>query len=126
MAKWQWKTAVALAALSVTVAAACAAAAQTPQPTQTPEAAPGPTGAPIQLALIEGMSGPFANAGAAVERNLRYGVEQVNAHGGVKLADGAHPLELVVLDSKGGTEEALTQLRSAADRHIGYILQGNS
>jgi len=126
MAKWQWKTAVALAALSVTVAAACAAAAQTPQPARTQEAAPGPTGAPIQLALIEGMSGPFANAGAAVERNLRYGVEQVNAHGGVKLADGAHPLELVVLDSKGGTEEALTQLRSAADRHIGYILQGNS
>ena len=126
MAKWQWKTAVALAALSVTVAAASAAAAQTPQPARTPEAAPGPTGAPIQLALIEGMSGPFANAGAAVERNLRYGVEQVNARGGVKLADGAHPLELVVLDSKGGTEEALTQLRSAADRHIGYILQGNS
>jgi branched-chain amino acid transport system substrate-binding protein len=120
MAKWQWKTAVALAALSVTVAAASAAAAQ------TPEAAPGQTGAPVQLALIEGMSGPFANAGAAVERNLRYGVEQVNARGGVKLADGAHPLELVVLDSKGGTEEALTQLRSAADRHIGYILQGNS
>ncbi|WP_233833152.1 branched-chain amino acid ABC transporter substrate-binding protein [Paraburkholderia sp. ZP32-5] len=85
-----------------------------------------PTGTPIQLALIEGVSGPFANAGAAVERNLRFGVEQVNAHGGVKLADGAHPFELVVLDSKGSTEEALTQLRAAADRHIGYILQGNS
>ncbi|MGF6698113.1 branched-chain amino acid transport system substrate-binding protein [Paraburkholderia sp. MM5496-R1] len=84
------------------------------------------TGTPIQLALIEGMSGPFANAGAAVERNLRFGVEQVNAHGGVELADGAHPFELVVLDSKGSTEEALTQLRAAADRHIGYILQGNS
>ncbi|RZF28177.1 branched-chain amino acid ABC transporter substrate-binding protein [Paraburkholderia sp. UYCP14C] len=85
-----------------------------------------PSGTPIQLALIEGMSGPFANAGAAVERNLRFGVEQVNAHGGVKLADGAHPFELIVLDSKGSTEEALTQLRAAADRHIGYILQGNS
>ncbi|MDH6148470.1 MULTISPECIES: branched-chain amino acid ABC transporter substrate-binding protein [Paraburkholderia] len=84
------------------------------------------TGKPIQLALIEGMSGPFANAGAAVERNLRFGVEQVNVHGGVELADGAHPFELVVLDSKGSTEEALTQLRAAADRHIGYILQGNS
>ena len=85
-----------------------------------------PTGKPIQLALIEGMSGPFANAGAAVERNLRFGVEQVNASGGVKLPDGAHPFELVVLDSKGSTEEALTQLRAAADRHIGYIVQGNS
>ncbi|ACC71194.1 branched-chain amino acid ABC transporter substrate-binding protein [Paraburkholderia phymatum] len=85
-----------------------------------------PTGAPIRIAMIEGMSGPFANAGAAVERNLRFGVETVNARGGVKLADGAHPLELVVLDSKGSAEEALVQLRAAADGHIGFIMQGNS
>ncbi|MBV8627887.1 MAG: branched-chain amino acid ABC transporter substrate-binding protein, partial [Paraburkholderia sp.] len=84
------------------------------------------SGEPVQLGLVEGMSGPFANAGAAVERNLRLGVERVNAAGGVKLTDGAHPLELVVLDSKGSAEEALIQLRAAADRHIGYILQGNS
>jgi branched-chain amino acid transport system substrate-binding protein len=83
-------------------------------------------GAPIRIAMIEGMSGPFANAGAAVERNLRFGVETVNARGGVKLADGAHPLELVVLDSKGSAEEALVQLRAAADKHIGFITQGNS
>ena len=85
-----------------------------------------PAGAPIRIAMIEGMSGPFANAGAAVERNLRFGVETVNARGGVKLADGAHPLELVVLDSKGSAEEALVQLRAAADGHIGFIAQGNS
>jgi branched-chain amino acid transport system substrate-binding protein len=83
-------------------------------------------GEPVRIALIEGMSGPFANAGAAVERNLRFGVEAVNATGGVKLRDGAHPLELVVLDSKGSPEEALVQLRAAADRHIGFIAQGNS
>ena len=85
-----------------------------------------PAGSPVRIAMIEGMSGPFANAGAAVERNLWFGVESVNAHGGVKLADGAHPLELVVLDSKGSAEEALVQLRAAADRHIGFIAQGNS
>ncbi|WP_118182060.1 branched-chain amino acid ABC transporter substrate-binding protein [Paraburkholderia phosphatilytica] len=84
------------------------------------------TGEPIRLALIEGMSGPFANAGAAVERNLRFGIEEVNAQGGVKLADGAHPLELVVLDSKGSPEEALVQLRAAEDQHIGFVMQGNS
>ncbi|QBQ98050.1 branched-chain amino acid ABC transporter substrate-binding protein [Paraburkholderia pallida] len=87
---------------------------------------PASAGKPIQLALIEGMSGPFADAGAAVERNLRFGVDRVNARGGVTLADGRHPLELVVLDSKGSTEAALMQLRAAADRHIGFILQGNS
>ncbi|TAM00527.1 MAG: branched-chain amino acid ABC transporter substrate-binding protein [Paraburkholderia sp.] len=109
---------------------AAGAAAQAIQPTQPMQAgnAPGsqPTLAPVRLALIEGMSGPFADAGAAVERNLRFGVERVNAHGGVVLRDGRHPLELVVLDSKGSTETALMQLRAAADRHIGFILQGNS
>ena len=83
-------------------------------------------GKPIQLALIEGMSGPFADAGAAVERNLRFGVERVNAGGGVALRDGRHPLELVTLDSKGSPEAALMQLRAAQDRHIGYVMQGNS
>ncbi len=84
-----------------------------------------PAGEPVRLALIEGMSGPFANAGAAVERNLRFGVERVNAGGGVRLRDGMHPLELVVLDSKGGVEEALVQLRAARDRQIGFVMQGN-
>jgi branched-chain amino acid transport system substrate-binding protein len=82
--------------------------------------------APIRIAMIEGMSGPFANAGAAVERNLRFGVERVNARGGVKLADGAHPLELVVLDGKGSSEASLVQLRSAIDQNIAFVAQGNS
>jgi branched-chain amino acid transport system substrate-binding protein len=106
------------------VAALIAAGVVAAQPASA--AGQAPSSQPIQLALIEGMSGPFANAGAMVERNLRFGVEQVNAQGGVKLADGAHPLELVVLDSKGSTEDALGQLRAAADRHIGFVLQGNS
>lgn len=90
---------------------------------QTVSAAPG---TPIPIAMIEGMSGPFANAGAAVERNLRFGVERVNAHGGVILPDGAHPLQLVVLDGQGSTEASLLQLRVAIDRGIGFIAQGNS
>lgn len=84
------------------------------------------SGTPIPIAMIEGMSGPFANAGAAVERNLRFGVERVNARGGVMLADGAHPLQLVVLDGQGSTEASLLQLRVAIDRGIGFIAQGNS
>ncbi|MCX4165497.1 branched-chain amino acid ABC transporter substrate-binding protein [Paraburkholderia megapolitana] len=121
--KARYGRAVLARAVVATLALLTVSAAQAAQTAQT---AARPTGKPVQLALIEGMSGPFANAGAAVERNLRFGVEQVNARGGVKLNDGAHPLELVVLDSKGSTEEALVQLRAAADRHIGFILQGNS
>ena len=124
---------LAAAATLALLAASAAPAAQTEaaQTAQTAQTAPAKqpaqaAGEPVRLALIEGMSGPFANAGAAVERNLRFGIEQVNARGGVKLNDGTHPLELVVLDSKGSTEEALVQLRAAADRRIGFVLQGNS
>jgi branched-chain amino acid transport system substrate-binding protein len=80
----------------------------------------------IKLALIEGLSGPFANAGEAVFRNLWWAVERVNQRGGVRLPGGRQKLELVRMDSKGSSDEALTSLRSAVDQHIGYVLQGNS
>jgi branched-chain amino acid transport system substrate-binding protein len=85
-----------------------------------------PALSPIRVAMIEGMSGPFANAGAAVERNLRFGIERVNANGGVSLPDGKHALQLVVLDGKGSSEASLVQLRAAIDQNIGFVLQGNS
>ena len=76
--------------------------------------------------MIEGLSGPFANAGEAVWRNLLWAVERVNARGGVRLPGGARPLELQRFDSKGTADEALSVLRSALDQHIGFVLQGNS
>ncbi|MBK1686888.1 branched-chain amino acid ABC transporter substrate-binding protein [Rubrivivax gelatinosus] len=85
-----------------------------------------PQAAPIKIALIEGLSGAFANAGDAVARNIQWAVERVNARGGVRLPGGARPLELVRLDSKGSTEEALSMLRAALDQRIGFVLQGNS
>ena len=81
---------------------------------------------PIRLALIEGLSGPFANAGDAVYRNLLWAVERANHRGGVQLPHGAHPLELVHMDSKGSTEEALSLLRGALDQRISFVAQGNS
>ncbi|MFM2261463.1 MAG: Leucine, isoleucine, valine-, threonine-, and alanine-binding protein precursor, partial [Pseudomonadota bacterium] len=44
--------------------------------------------APIKLALIEGLSGPFGNTGEAVVRNIVWAIERVNARGGVKTALG--------------------------------------
>ena len=70
---------------------------------------------PVRIALIEGLSGPFANAGEAVFRNLLWAVERVNRRGGVRLPGGARPLALVRFDSKGNTEEALALLRGAID-----------
>nr|CCA84443.1 putative branched amino acid ABC transporter [Ralstonia syzygii R24] len=85
-----------------------------------------PEAAPIRLALIEGLSGPFANAGEAVDRNLRMAIEGVNARGGVRLPDGRHPLALAQFDSKNTVDESLLQLQAATDAGIRFVLQGNS
>ncbi len=76
--------------------------------------------------MIEGLSGPFANAGEAVFRNLTWAVERVNARGGVRLPTGARLLELRRFDSKGQVDEAVGQQRAAADQRIPFVLQGNS
>lgn len=81
---------------------------------------------PIRLAMIEAFSGPFANTGEAVARNLHFAIERVNGRGGVKLPGGARPLQLQMLDSKGQVEEALAMFRRASDAGIPFILQGNS
>jgi branched-chain amino acid transport system substrate-binding protein len=98
--------------LSSLVLSSAAVRAQTPQP--------------IPLALIEGLSGPFAHAGEAVHRNLLWAVERVNARGGVRLPGGARPLALLRLDSKGTVDEALALLRNAIDERASFVLQGNS
>src|SRR5574343_747141 len=82
--------------------------------------------APVKLAMIESLSGPFANTGEAVVRNIVWAIERVNARGGVKTAQGQRPLELLRYDSKGQNEEALSALRAAIDDGAQVILQGNS
>ncbi len=84
---------------------------------------------PLKIAMIEGLSGPFANTGEAVFRNLIWAVERVNARGGVKLpatAGGSRMLSLVRYDSKGQNEEALSALRAAIDDGAQFVVQGNS
>lgn len=85
-----------------------------------------PAVTPIRVALIESLSGPFANTGEAVFRNLVWAAERVNARGGVKLPGGSRPLVFVRYDSKGQNEEALSALRSAMDDGITLVAQGNS
>lgn len=84
--------------------------------------------APIKLAMIESFSGPFANTGEAVLRNLTWALERVNARGGVRLegSAGRHLLVLDRFDSKGQVEDALSALQSALDDGARFVLQGNS
>ncbi len=84
---------------------------------------------PVRIAMIEGLSGPFANAGEAVYRNIAWAAERINARGGVRLpesAGGSRMLEVLRYDSKGQTEEALALLRAAIDDGVHFVLQGNS
>ena len=74
---------------------------------------------PLKLALVESMSGPFANTGDAVLRNIAWAIERVNARSGARL-------QLQRYDSKGQNEEALAALRAAIDDGARVILQGNS
>ena len=112
----------ALRGLGLALSASAAAALAWPAATL----AAGPQAAPVRLALIESLSGPFANTGEAVYRNLQWAIERVNARGGVTTAQGARKLELKRYDSKGQTEEALAMLRTAIDEGAHFILQGNS
>jgi len=84
---------------------------------------------PIKVAMIEGLSRPFANGGEAVYRNLIWAMERVNQRGGVRLpqsSGGARQLVLRRYDSKGQSEEALSALRSAIDDGAQIVMQGNS
>lgn len=81
---------------------------------------------PVKLALVEGLSGAFANTGEAVYRNLVWAVERVNQRGGVRTPQGPRRLVLERFDSKGQAEEALAALRSAIDGGAQVVLQGNS
>jgi branched-chain amino acid transport system substrate-binding protein len=82
--------------------------------------------APLKLALIEGLSGPFGNTGEAVVRNIAWAVERVNARGGIKTPQGMQAMVLERYDSKGQSEEALSALKSAIDDGAQVVMQGNS
>jgi branched-chain amino acid transport system substrate-binding protein len=124
--------AVALAACLLGVAAVPAAWAQAGAAAQGSAAASASVAAqarPIKVALIESLSGTFANTGEAVYRNVFWAMERVNARGGVQLpasSGGPRPLVLERYDSKGQNEEALSALRAAIDDGAQVILQGNS
>lgn len=86
----------------------------------------GQSSQPVKIALIESMSGPFANTGEAVYRNIAWAAERVNARGGVAMPDGRRSLLLERFDNKGQVEESLSVLRAAVDGGARIIMQGNS
>jgi len=114
---------------AVCAAVVLAAAVLPTAQAQAPAASTAATAAPVKLALIESLSGPFANTGEAVFRNIYWATERVNARGGVLLPaaqGGARSLQVQRYDSKGQNEEALSALRAAIDDGARVVMQGNS
>ena len=83
--------------------------------------APG-TPAPVRIAFIDPLSGPFANTGESALKHFRAAFERTET---TRVLKGAR-VELVPLDNKASAQEALVQLRAAADQGIRYVLQGQS
>jgi branched-chain amino acid transport system substrate-binding protein len=108
------------------VVAAAANAAPSPSPSSSSALAEAATREPIRIGMIDGLSGPFANAGEAVLRNIRFAIDKVNAGGGVRLPDGRHLLVLSTFDNKLSVEDALSALRQLTDQHIPFVIEGNS
>ena len=77
----------------------------------------------IKIALIEGLSGPFAANGEAALREFGYAIDQYingkNVAGGVKV-------EFFGLDNKTSPKETLVQLKNAIGQGATYVIQGNS
>ena len=87
---------LALAACAALPGTALAAEAAPVQPTNKP--------APVQVAFIEALSGPFANTGESVWRNLLMASERVNARGGAQI-------ELRRYNNKDQVDESLAGSR---------------
>jgi branched-chain amino acid transport system substrate-binding protein len=84
-------------------------------------AAPAQQGQTVKIAMIEGLSGPFANVGANLQKSFQFIAANLNRDenpAGVKF-------EIVPMDSKSSPQEALNLLRSATDQGIRYVAQGN-
>jgi branched-chain amino acid transport system substrate-binding protein len=73
----------------------------------------------IRFAIIEPLSGPFANIGNNGAHSFMAEFDRINARGGVL----GRTFELVPFDNKSNPQESALQVQAAIDRDIRYILQ---
>ena len=78
-------------------------------------------GETVKIAMIEGLSGPFANVGQNQLKSWQFIADRYN---GAKNAAGVK-IEVVGMDSKGSPQEALNTFKAAVDQGFRYIVQGN-
>jgi branched-chain amino acid transport system substrate-binding protein len=79
------------------------------------------TAEPIKIALIDPLSGPFANVGSTLLHAFQAEFDRINNNGGAL----GRPFELIPFDSKSSAQEATLQVQAAIDQGIRFILQGS-
>ena len=82
----------------------------------------GMAAAQVKIALIEGLSGPFARPGESVLGQVRAEAALINSKGGVL----GQNIEIVPLDNRSSPQESLIMFKTAVDQGIRYIVQGTS
>ena len=78
-------------------------------------------GETVKIAMIEGLSGPFANVGQNQLKSWQLMAQEL---GGAKNPAGVN-FEIVGMDSKSSPQEALNLLKAASDQGFRYVTQGN-
>jgi branched-chain amino acid transport system substrate-binding protein len=76
------------------------------EPMEVPEA--------INIGAVIPLTGPFAGGGAQVERGYQYGVEDINAAGGIYVAeyDAQIPINLIVMDDESNADNTVSALEA--------------
>ena len=74
----------------------------------------------VKVALNIPRSGSFANIGDLYVNHAQLAIEAINARGGVL---GGRKFEIVVLDNKNSTQDALLVLKQITDREIPFMIQ---
>src|SRR5258708_6407427 len=75
----------------------------------------------VKIAIIDPLSGPFANVGEAMVRYTQLAADAINARGGVL----GGRFEIIALDSKSSPQEAQLALKAAIDQGVRFINQSN-
>jgi len=79
-------------------------------------------GETVKIAMIEGLSGAFANVGQNQLKSYQFVAERLS---GTKNPAGVK-FEFVPFDNKGSPQATLDQLKAATDQGFRYVTQGNS
>jgi branched-chain amino acid transport system substrate-binding protein len=81
---------------------------------------PSRAAAPIKVANIDPVSGPFANLAAGPVNNFQVEFDRINAAGGAL----GRQFTVVEFDNKSSPQESVLQVQAAIDQGIRYIIQG--